>query len=128
MTQFDDAIEAFTAELKGQAQRVITEYMMTIELPQHQLLRLGDDLTAMFPPALQHIENPELVTILTQIDPTPDSTSETGAEFWGNLAERLHFIADMFRCFHFSQELFLPPFTAEQSVAIKDGQLPAGRL
>lgn len=128
LTQFDDAIVAFTEELRRQAQRAVTEYLMTIELPQHRLLRLGDDLTAMFPPALQHIENTELQSLLSQIDPTRDSTTGSGADMWGDLAERLHFIADMFRCFHFSPDLFLPPFTAEQSAALKDGKIPSGHL
>ena len=44
------------------------------------------------------------------------------------MPERLHFIADMFRCYELSESLFDPPFTTGQTAAIKAGILPAGRL
>ncbi|MBL8168391.1 MAG: hypothetical protein JNJ50_09570, partial [Acidobacteria bacterium] len=63
-----------------------------------------------------------------RIDPTTDSLRDSGAVDWANLAERLHFIADLFRCFHEAPELFDPPFTAEQLVVLKTDRLPDGRL
>jgi len=128
LADFDVSIESVVAGAQRQAQFIVTETMMTIELPPHNRLRLGDDLTAGFPPLLQHITNPDLLALLKQIDPTPDSQRESGAQYWGDLPDRLHFIADMFRSYETSRELFDPPFSAEQTAALKEGRLPFGRL
>ncbi len=128
LTAIDAAIDVYLAGAQRQVQYIVTESMMTIELPYHNLLRLGDDLTAGFPPLLQHIDNRDLLALLAEIDPTPDSTHQSGAEFWGDLPDRLHFIVDMFRCYQTSEDLFEPPFTAEQTKVIKVGGLPSGRL
>ena len=125
---FEFAVEAYAAAARRQAQHIITETMMAIEMPCQQQLRLGEDLTAGFPPALQHISNPDLLNLLAQIDSTPDSTRESGAEYWGDLPDRLHFIADMFRCYAISPDMLEAPFTAEQAAALKEGRIPAGRL
>jgi hypothetical protein len=126
LVDFDTATQVYTAAAQRQAQFIVTETMMTIELPHHNRLRLGDDLNATFPPILQSIDNPELLALLTQIDPTPDSTIESGAEYWGDLSDRLHFIADMFRCYQTDEDLFEPPFNAEQTAALKADQIPEG--
>ena len=127
-TPLDAAIDSFVAAARRQAQSILTETLMTIELPPHNVLRLGEDLSAGFPAVLQQIENTELRALLAQIDPTPDSTRETGVNYWGDLPDRLHFIADMFRCYETTQELFEAPFTAEQTAELKEGRLPTGRL
>jgi hypothetical protein len=128
LKEFDAAVEGFVATLQREAQWIITEYMMTIELPHNQHLRLGEDLTAGFPPILQHISNPNLLALLAQIDPTPDSLRDSGADYWGDLPDRIHFIADMFRCYQAARELFEPPFTEEQTITLKESGLPRGRL
>jgi hypothetical protein len=63
-----------------------------------------------------------------QIDPTPDSTRDSGASDWANFPERLHFIADLFRCYQESPDVFEPPFTAEQVAVLKAGRMPEGAL
>jgi len=128
LTDIDAAIETIVAGAQRQAQFIVTETMMTIELPDDNRLRLGDDLTGGFPTILQKITNPDLLALLAQIDPTPDSQRESGADYWGDLPDRLHFIADMFRSYETSRELFEPPFSAEQTAALKAGRLPEGRL
>lgn len=127
-TRLDGAIEGFVDAVRRQAQYLITETLMAIELPPRRVLRLGDDLAANFPPVLLQITNPDLRRLLAQIDPTPDSPRQSGADYWGDLPDRLHFIADMFRCYEVTAELFEAPFTAEQTAALKEGQLPGGRL
>lgn len=47
---------------------------------------------------------------------------------WAALTDRIHFIADMFRCYQTTPALFDPPFTADQVIALKAGQVPIGRL
>ena len=128
LTRLDSAIAAFLEILKREAQYMTTETMMTITLPPHQRLRLGDDLKAGFPPALQHIANSDLKALLGQIDPTPDSTAKSGANYWGDLADRLHFIAELFRCYHMDEALYEAPFLPGQTAALKEGRLPVGEL
>lgn len=128
VVDFDDAVQVYVSGAQRQAQLIVTETMMTIELPHQLRLRLGDDLAQSFPAILQQIDNPELRALLRQIDPTPDSTRESGTQYWGDLPDRLHFIADLFRCYQTDQDLFEPPFSADQTAALKAGYIPAGRL
>ena len=128
VTAIDAAFEGYLAAAQRLTQAIITETMMAIEMPGGHRLRLGDDLGLSFPPILGHLADPELLALLEQIDPTPDSPAGSGAEYWGDLPDRMHFIADMFRCYQLSETLFEPPFTQEQTAAIQVGRLPEGRL
>jgi hypothetical protein len=128
LSGLDSAIVAFLEILKREAQYITTETLMTITLPPHDRLRLGDDLRGGFPAILQQIANPDLKGLLSQIDPTPDSLVDSGTEMWGDLADRLHFIADMFRCYQTAEALYEPPFLPGQTAALKEGQLPVGEL
>ena len=128
LTTIGKAIDEYVTLAQRQAQHMVTEFLMTIEMPHQDVLRLGDDLSADFPPILKEIKNTDLRALLAQIDPTPDSTRASGAEYWGDLPDRLHFIADMFRCYQTSEDLLEPPFTDEQTKTIKDDGLPSGRL
>lgn len=127
-TPFDQALETLVATARHQAHLIITATMMTIGLPHDVRLYLGQDLNVPFPASLQQIRYPELRALLDRIDPTPDSTRDSGAVDWGDLADRIHFIVDLFRCYHESQDLFEPPFSAGQIATLKAGQLPSGRL
>jgi hypothetical protein len=128
LTTLDHAIADFLSAAQRQAQLIITETMMMIEVPPQTRLRLGQDLAASFPPVLRQILNADLLALLRQIDPTPDSPLGSGASYWGELADRLHFIADLFRSYQTSAQLLEPPFDREQTAALKGGQVPIGRL
>ncbi len=125
---FEAAIDALWVEVRRQSHAVVTEYLMTIGLPGGVRVRLGDDLSATFPASLRTLALPDLLALLAQVDSTPDSPLGSGARDWADLAERMHFIADLFRCYHESADLFLPPFTAEQVLALRAGQRPRGPL
>ena len=127
-TPFDAAIDVLVVVARQQARLIITEHMMTIGLSHGRRLRLGDDLSAEFPASLQQLTNPDLRALLERVDPTPDSPRESGAVDWADLPERLHFIVDLFRCYHESRDLFERPFTLDQVAALKAGRLPGGRL
>ena len=127
-TPFDAAIDALVAVARQQARLIITAHTMTLGLPHGVRLRLGDDLRGEFPASLRQIANPDLRALLDRIDPTPDSLRETGAADWADLPDRLHFIADLFRCYHESRDLFEPPFTLDQVTVLKAGRLPGGEL
>lgn len=127
-TPLDRAIDGLVALARQRARLAITEHMMRLTLPGDLRLRLGEDLHAPFPAALREIANPELRALLAQVDPTPDRLDGSGAVDWADLAERLHFITDMFRCFADTPSLFEPPFAPEQVAAIRAGQVPGGAL
>ena len=127
-TPFDAAIDALVAVARQQVRLIITEHMMTIGLPHGRRLWLGDDLSAEFPALLRQLVNPDLRALLERVDPTPDSTRESGAADWADLPERLHFIVDLFRCYQESSDLLEAPFTPDQVAALKAGRLPGGRL
>ncbi len=121
-------LAVYLAAAQREAQFIITETMMMIEMPNFNRIRLGDDLVARFPPILRKVTLPDLQALLAQIDPTPDSTIHSGAQLWGDLPDRLHFIADLFRCYQVDTRLLEPPFTDDQVVELKSGRLPPGRL
>ncbi len=97
-------------EAQRLGRRAITAALMTLELPRGRVLRLGHDLTAIFPPALQTLDNPDLRALLAGVDTTPDSPRGTGGRDWSDLPGRMHFIADLFRAYHEDATLFDPPF------------------
>jgi len=41
---------------------------------------------------------------------TTNTVVQSGATDWADLGERMHFIADLFRCYHESKELFETAF------------------
>ncbi|MBX7237475.1 MAG: hypothetical protein K1X65_24060 [Caldilineales bacterium] len=122
------ARDRLAADFQHQAHLAITGRLMTLHLSRGRVLRLGQDVRAHFPPELRQITLPDLQVLLARVDPTPDSPTGSGAEDWGRLADRMHFITDLFRAYHLDPTLFDPPFAVEQVVALKSGQRPAGLL
>ncbi|ONI89108.1 hypothetical protein ALI22I_16475 [Saccharothrix sp. ALI-22-I] len=122
------ATEQLADHARGLARRAVTEHLMTLALPGGELLDLGDDLPGRFPPLLVELSDPELLALLQLVDPTPDSMADTASRDWADLADRLHYIADMFRCHAQRGNLLEPPFTTEQVEVIKAGGRPPGRL
>jgi hypothetical protein len=125
---FEAFVVDYLSFARRQAQLLVTALMMSIELPPHVQLHLAQDLRLGFPPSLQRLSNPDLTALLLLIDPTPDDLKDSGARVWGDLSDRIHFIADMFRCYQCDPALFDPPFTPEQLAELEAGRLPAGPL
>ena len=124
----DTALTALSQRVQELVRMVLTAHLMTLSFPPDKRLRLGKDLTTSFPSIVARLQNPDLLLLLQKIDPTPDSVRQSGATDWGNLEERMHFIADLFRCFCFDQNLFSGAFNPVQTKAIKEGRVPAGAL
>jgi len=122
----DAAFKRLAAEINHLTREVITEHLMTLHLSSTEVLRLGRDLSGPFPPLLVHIENPGLVTLLAEIDPTPQNLNATGARDWSDFKERMHFIGDFFRIYQQREYLFDAPFTAPQVEILKTGRRPEG--
>jgi hypothetical protein len=125
---FDALLDNLLAEAQRRARLLITEYVMTITLPPDVRVHLGSDLPGEFPASLQQVDLDDLCSLLASFDPMPDSPGGTGAVDWSNLRERLHFIADLFRCYQETEALFDAPFSAEQVAELQQGKVPQGRL
>ncbi|MBL7775050.1 MAG: hypothetical protein JNK89_03560, partial [Saprospiraceae bacterium] len=123
----DEVIAPLHQAARRSIRLVFTKRLMTMGLPGVRLA-LGKDLNLPFSPNLVRVENPELQDLLKQVDPSPESLRDSGAVDWADLPDRLHFIADLFRCSQESPELLGPPFSAAQVAALKAGQMPAGEL
>jgi hypothetical protein len=124
----DEAIDKFLELAKQKAREVITDCMMTLHIPANELLKLGEDLKRKFPQRLEHISTPHLKELLSKIDPTPDSIKESGAKDWGDLTDRIHFIADLFRAYSEHHPLYYQPFTDDQVKVLKEIKKPDGEL
>jgi hypothetical protein len=124
----DEALDRLVAVLRRELRRLVTESLMTLRISDEVALRLGRDLEMPFPEALRQITYPPLRALLARVDPTPDSVLGSGARDWADLAQRMHFIADLFRCFHAWPTLFREPFTADQVEAFSAGKRPEGML
>lgn len=115
-TPLDLAIEKFAREARRNIRLFLSAHLMELGLPENVHLHLGADLQAHFPADLRTLANPDLLAMLKKVDPTTDSLRDTGATDWADLHDRLHFIADMFRCYQESPDLLLPPFEREPAV------------
>lgn len=124
----DEVIDQLLSLAKEKIRLVITEFMMTLHIPDEELLKLGEDLKHKFPERLAHISDEKLKELLHKIDPTPDSLKESGAKDWGNLMDRIHFITDLFRAYFEHRQLNSQPFTDEQVKVLKEGKRPGGKL
>jgi hypothetical protein len=110
-------------QLTKLSREVITSSFMVLTLPG-QVLALGRHLDRpLEPPA-----NAELVTLLADYEPVPPALDDCGAKDWSELAQRMHYIAHLFRAFHGDAALASPPFTPEQVKRLRAGELPDGVL
>jgi hypothetical protein len=127
-TLFKRAVEMLVNIAEKPIRKVITKHLMTITFPPATSLHLGSDLSRPYPESLKMLENAELQHLLASIDPTVNSHLEDDAEDWSDLQQRLRFIADLFRSYQESKELFEAAFTAEQLKLIRTGGIPDGSL
>ena len=123
----DEAVARLVERLRRTVRMVITDALMTLALPGGTL-RLGADLTGSYPPHLESPAYAELTALLGSIDPGAGGPRGSGAEDWASLADRMHYIGELFRLRQEDAGLLGAPFTPEQTAAIKEGRPPAGRL
>jgi hypothetical protein len=123
----DQAVERLGDRLRLRLRGVITECFMTLDLPGGPV-RLGRDLVGTCPEVLRAPAEPGLVELLARVDPVAGGTVGSGAEDWADLAQRMHFITELFRARHADASLFDPPFDAEQTAAIRQARMPTGRI
>ncbi len=127
-SRLDAAIDQLMNRLQGIVREQLTTHLMTLTIPPDLRLSLGKDLNKPYPAALLHLSCAGLTALLLKIDPTPDSLAQSGAVDWADFPERMHFIAELFRCYHIDPVLYSDAFTPQQVTSMKEGKLPAGRL
>lgn len=125
--RLDAALDRLCEEFRKLLRRTLTDALMRIDMAG-ETVKLGRDLARSHPDSLRSIVDPELRALLARIDPTSDSLAGSAAGDWADFPERMHFLADLFRCYHEEPALAAPPFTPEQVVALKAGLRPSGRL
>ncbi len=91
-------------EMQRLGRLLITDALMTLELPGGRVLRLGDSLPGNVPPPLRSPENAELRALLRPLDSAVVPVMD-----WSELPSRMRFIADLFRAHHADATLFEPP-------------------
>jgi hypothetical protein len=123
----DAALDRLCEEFRELLRRTITEALMRIDMAG-ETVKLGRDLAKRHPESLRSIADPELKALLARIDPTSDSLAGSAAGDWADFPDRMHFLTDLFRCYHDEPALAQPPFTPEQVAALKAGVRPSGRL
>jgi CRP-like cAMP-binding protein len=112
--------------------RIVTRSLMTLRLPYGEL-RLGADVPVlpkarMYADMLQTLENPELVALVKKYDGSTKERRRTRAADWGDLADRMRFIVNLFRSRQKSLELFDQPFLYEQRQEMAANRVPRGAL
>jgi hypothetical protein len=98
-------LEPLVSEARRLIHEIITEALMVLELPD-ETLRLGRDLRGAICASLTPLENTDARALLAAIDVTPDSLAGTGTDDWTDFAQRIHYIADLFRSRQDRQRLF----------------------
>jgi hypothetical protein len=119
----DDLVIAAEKHIRN----IITKQLMTLNLPPSTCLHLGNDLDAPYPLNLRIIQNPGLIALLKQFS-APGTRDGAGCNDWADLQQRIRYIANLFRCYQETKELFNDAFTVEQVNEIKSGGIPQGRL
>jgi len=107
-TPLRDLANLLAADVQKQVRMLITDLMMTLWLPPQVVVRLGQDLTRQYPEILQTISNPDVLKVLVEFGSDADSPSGSGAQDWANFAQRMRFIADLFRAYALDKKLFDP--------------------
>lgn len=118
---------SFQRFLRELTRRVVTESLMVLAFPGGVMIALGRHLDHPFPETLLTPDDSELEEMLKRFEPE-GAADDCAAEDWSDLAQRMHFIAHLFRAFHERAELFDPPFTPEQMQACMSGVVPKGDL
>lgn len=128
-------IETRRAALKNDLRRawraMVTRLFLTIDTPEGRL-SLATDLPMLggrhVPPELETIDDDATRKFLITQDPPDARGRNYGATDWSVLAQRMRFIVNLFRSRQHHDRLRLPPFTAEQIAAMREGRMPPGPL
>ena len=118
----------FARAARALAREVVTDCLMTLRLPGDRVAWLGHHLDLPFAQSLARIDEGELSTVLAGFQCGSDCLRACGADDWGALEQRMHYIAHLFRACHEDRTLAAAPFTPDQVASLMGGRLPDGTL
>lgn len=120
-------IRKYAEWARAVTRRAITDALMVLTLPE-ATLRLGAHLPVAFASDLARLDEPLARDLWDQFEPNRPECADCGAHDWAVLAERMHYIMHLFRCYHADPALMEPPFTAAQVASLLQGRIPDGQL
>ncbi len=125
-------LKGVSRQVANDWREISTRWIMTIALPT-ETLRLGEDVPPLadgrpFPADLTTLQLAALTAVLATLDRTPDTPLSSAARDWGNLADRMNYIADLFRSRQQEASLYQQPFSDAQVEEIRHGRVPTGPL
>lgn len=124
--------QLFHSHLEETWERIATRFFMRLSLPHGKSVSLGEDIPLRrgraFPPLLDPLTDPSLISLVAKYDKNLETTGGSGAANWTVLANRMTFIADLFRSSQCDKDMFDEPFTPEQRRDIQAGRIPTGPL
>ena len=103
--RMEAARDRLADEMQRLGRLLITDALMTLELPGGRVLQLGKPLPGEIPPPLRRPVNTELRAFLRPLE-----SATAPVHDWSELPSRMRFIADLFRAHHADAALFEPPF------------------
>jgi hypothetical protein len=120
----------FGRALEAEFRHLSTELTMRLELPG-QALRLGLDVPPladgrMYPESLDSLDAPTPLQLLEQLKAT--NAAGSAASDWAVYAQRMRYIAVLFRSRQQTLDLWNAPFTDTQVQALNEGRKPEGPL
>lgn len=127
MGPFLRARDQLAEDAQRAGRQVVTAALMTLTVPPDEVLWLGGDPPGRFPEILATIQSPALLALLNSAGAGPDASGGAVRD-WGDLAQRMRYIAGLFRTYHLSQALLGLPFTEAQVAEIRAGRRPSGAL
>jgi hypothetical protein len=122
-------VRFFANALLQDWQRLATCLLMKLAAPNGEDIPLGRDLPPeRFDALLAEPKNRDLLDLLARFDADLHTTRGSAAVNWTVLADRMRFIAELFRVSQRDESWFEPPFQPAQRLEIEAGRVPPGRL
>ncbi len=109
------------------ARGVVTEALMVLTVPPGRVLQLGCHLPLPVPAEFAASAFPELRGFWDDVT-RGRLPGDCGADDWGDLPQRMHYILHLFAACHDAADLFTSPFAPAQVARIRAGVVPDGSL
>lgn len=109
------------------AREVVTESLMVLTLPLGLVLQLGRHVPLPVPDEFRMSTLPALREFWDD-GVRGRLPGDCGADDWGDLSQRMHYILHLFAACHDSRDLYTSPFTPAQIAQIRAGVVPEGAL
>ena len=140
--QIDRVLDHLSDRLKSEWQAISTSWFMHLQLPDTQWpdkigtprrIKVGRGVPPRcehsdFPPELGQLDNVYLKALLYDLDQTPNTVEGSMPQAWGRLEDRMNYLVDLFRTQQQYPLLYRQPFTDNQIVAMRSGEIPPGHL